>query len=430
MYKKLILVMIVVMLVTIGLVITRYLPAAEALPRNVIFIHADGAGPVHYTMARLLHYGPDGTLNWDRLPYLAAYKSHVHNNLQACSVSGAVAHASGVKTNIGYFGLCPDGEPLQTILEEARETGFATGLINSGTITEPGTGVFVANVKCRRDHADIARQILDSEVDVILGGGERWFLPKGTQGRHGEGSREDGLNLIEQARAAGYTVVFTREELLEIDPHDTSKLLGLFAAHHTFNSKSEEVLYERNLPLYGEGSPTVAEMTAIAIQILPARSEKGFILIVEEEGTDNFSNANNAEGMIEATKRADDAIGVAKCFARENGATLVLTAADTIAGGPAMLAWPTILLGQSLAARDRNGAPIDGVGFLEGKEKEVPFLTPCGRAFAIRWATYGDEGAGVIVRAYGTRAELVTGTIDNTDIYHIMRSALGLPTVI
>jgi len=55
-------------------------------------------------------------------------------------------------------------------------------------------------VESRKDYAEIAKQVLDSNVDVILGGGEKWFLPKGVQGRHGKGTREDGLNLIEQAK--------------------------------------------------------------------------------------------------------------------------------------------------------------------------------------------------------------------------------------
>ena len=64
---------------------------------NIIFIHPDGTAQAAFTAARLLHYGPDGTLNWDRLPHVAIYKSHIINSLQSGSVAGAVAHASGIK---------------------------------------------------------------------------------------------------------------------------------------------------------------------------------------------------------------------------------------------------------------------------------------------------------------------------------------------
>lgn len=396
--------------------------------RNVIFIHPDGTAQAHFTAARLLHYGPDGVLNWDRLPHVAVYKTHIHDNLQSGSVAGAVAHASGIKTKFNYYGLDPKKKQLRTVLEDARDAGFATGLVNSGAISEPGTGVFVANVESRRDHAEISKQILESNVIVILGGGEKWFLPEGTKGRHGDGVRKDGLNLIKKAKAAGYTIVYTRDELLRVNPATTTKLLGLFASHHTFNDEPEEYLYKNNLPLYWDYSPTVAEMTDVAIQILSRKSDKGFALMIEEEGTDNFPNNNNAEGMIKAVKRADDSIGIALRFARSNDNTLVITASDTNAGGPAILTNTVekMPLAKMLASRDKNGAPIDGMGQLQGKVPGVPFMTPCGFPFAISWATLNDEGGGIIARAYGTNGSLVSGTIDNTDIYRIMRFTLDL----
>src|SRR3712207_1684893 len=77
-------------------------------------------------------------------------------------------------------------------------------------------------------------------------------------------------------------------------------------------------------------------MVNFGIKFLDARStDKGFLLVAEEEGTDNFGNSNmNAEGIIEAGKRADRAIGVALDYAQQNPRnTLVITAADSDAGG-------------------------------------------------------------------------------------------------
>ncbi len=412
---------------------TPSLQAASTEQRSVIFIHPDGANASHFTAARLLLHGPDGELQWDKLPHVAIYKPHILDNLQAGSVGGAVAHASGVRSNFNYYGLGADREELTTITEEARDAGFATALVNSGTITEPGTGAFVANVVSRRDHAEIARQIIESGVEVILGGGERWFLPQGTSGIHGESAREDDLDLIQKARDKGYTIVFTREELLAIDLDKTEKLLGLFAANHTFNAKPEEYLRENNLPHYWDYSPTLAEMVQVAIEI-SSRNEKGFLLVVEEEGTDNFADvANNAEGTIVALERTDDAIGKALAFAKKTPGTLVITAADSDAGGMQIFApspsgiegWegtvPTIT--NIPGAWHDNMAPADGVGGTGGK----PFSTPCGTwQFGISWAGQADFATTLIARAYGAYAELVTGNIDNTDIYHIMKKALGL----
>ncbi|MCD5415504.1 alkaline phosphatase, partial [Candidatus Bipolaricaulota bacterium] len=419
----------VLVVLLVSFAITGVAPGGETSPRNIIFIHPDGAAQSHFTAARLLHYGPDGRLAWDELPHVAITTVHVRDNLQAGSVGGAAAHSTGIKSYFGIFGFCPaTGEPLTTLMEEAQGGGFAVGLINSGTITEPGTALFVAQVRDRFDHAAIALQVFEQRPDLILGGGEQWFLPEGVMGRHGPGQRADGRNLIKESIALGYTVVFTADELAAI-PEDTTKLLGLFAVHHIFNAYREEDLAARNRPLYVEGSPTLAQKTAAALQAL-SHNGTGFFLVIEEEGTDNFANRNNAEGTIEATKRADDAIRVALDFTRADQNTLLLVAADSDAGGLNImthLPWQPMIAGKSLPARMpgrwgiAEGGPVDGVGGTRG----IPFTTPCGQPFAIIWAGLQDFGGGTITRAYGLHAALVAGTIDNTDIHRIMRLALG-----
>ena len=74
---------------------------------------------------------------------------------------------------------------------------------------------------------------------------------------------------------------------------DVKKILGVFAAKHTFNDQSEEELLELGLPNYSPSAPTLAEMTAFATRFL-SKDNSNFFLVIEEEGTDNFGNANNA----------------------------------------------------------------------------------------------------------------------------------------
>ncbi|MCJ8281336.1 MAG: alkaline phosphatase, partial [Rivularia sp. ALOHA_DT_140] len=308
---------------------------------NVIFIHPDGSSASHWGAARMLYYGPDSKLNWDKMSNSGVYLGHLKNQLTATSNAGAVIHATGVKVNDGSFGLDENGKPLiaasgkpQTIMEEAVAAGKTTAIINSGIIPEPGTGAFVAKTKNRREFTEITKQIVESGVDVILGGGEVFYLPKGTSGKYAkaeESQREDGVNLIEVAKKKGYTVVYTRDELLNL-PADTKKVLGIFAATDTYNDESEEDLKEKNLPTYASDAPTVSQMLAATLKIV-SKNKDGFFIVLEEEGSDNFCNYNNANGCIEAVKRADDAIGVAMEFIKGNSNTLLVTAADSDAGG-------------------------------------------------------------------------------------------------
>ncbi len=403
-------------------------PAAAQQTGNVIFFHPDGMGVNSWGAVRIRFVGPDGRLNWDRLPHMAVYTGHMKDALTATSQGGATVHAFGVKVVADSYGM-DGGQPLTarsgmpvSIMREAQAAGRAVALINSGTITEPGTGAFAASVARRTDHTAIARQILETRAEVILGGGERYFLPRDSTGVHGVGVRPDGQNLIEVARRLGYTVVFTREQLLAI-PDTTTRLLGLFAANHTFNAASEEQLSRAGLPMYEPSAPSVAEMIEVALEILSRRPE-GFLLVAEEEGTDNFSNANNAEGALEAGRRADEAIGVVRRYLERDPRTLFIMASDSDAGGMQVVGRPPggrIRANRPLPEREPNGAPLDG----EGGTGTAPFLSAPDRTgrrwpFAIAWASLEDLSGGVLIRAEGLNADQVKGTLDNTDIYRLM----------
>ncbi|MCL0107390.1 alkaline phosphatase [Peptococcaceae bacterium] len=428
---------IVAPLLTVVLVAVGYLAvagvgeAAEQRPkpnevRNVIFFHPDGYGLSHWNALRIWLVGPDGRLNWDWLPYMAPYTEHMKDALTASSHGGATVHAYGVKVVRDSFGL--DGDQVITalsgeqmsIMEEAIQAGFATALIQSGCITEPGTAAFVASVKDRGMREEIAKQVIESGVDVILAGGERWLLPKGVTGRHGEGKRTDGLNLIERAKELGYTVVYTRDELMAAAAGGATKVLGVFASGHTFNCEPVEevwrVLRIGGLPYYWPWAPTIAEMSAAALEILsrnPKAAEKGIFIVAEEEGTDSFPNNANAMGSFIAGERADAAFEVFADFVEQNPNTLLITAADSSAGGKHLLQ-----VGRHHGLLGRLGG-IDDLGVLF---QSAPDRKGNQWQFAVAWATSFDLSAGVVARAKGLNANLVTelGVVDNTDIYRIM----------
>ncbi|MEN4007352.1 MAG: alkaline phosphatase [Methanobacterium sp.] len=422
--------------------------------RNVIFFHPDGYGVSHWNSLRFLDAGPDGRLNWDRLPHMAPYTGHMRDALTGSSHGGATTHAYGVKVARDSFGM-DGGQNLtalsgknMSIMEEAVRAGFATALIQTGGITEAGTAVFVASVEERGDHTEIARQVIESGVDVILSGGERWLLPMNVTGRHGNGTRTDDLNLITRAIELGYTVVYTRDELLEVARRgNATRVLGVFAWADTFHTMTEEALRAAGLPLYVPGTPTIAEMSEAALKILsrnPKAARRGMFIVAEEEATDNLPNVSNARGSFEAGRRADDAFRVFIDFVNRNPKnTLLITAADSSAGSKD-------IIGLDPAGKGRwegvapvvdvnthaNGtwarAPMDGIDgagtalFLSGPDRKGNRWP-----FAVSWATRHDVTGGILARAKGLNAEMVTrlGVVDNTDIYRIMYYTLfGSPT--
>lgn len=402
---------------------------SEIQTGSVIFIHPDGTGANTWNALRALKVGPDSMLNWDHLDEMGLYRGHQLDVLGTSSNAGATAHAFGVKAEYDDYGIDPDrpvnalsGKPI-SIMEEARDAGISVGVINSGHINEPGTGVFLASAKYRKLDDEISKKIIYSGADIILGGGEKFLLPEGTQGVFGEGQRKDGVNLIETAEALGYTVVYTRDELQAL-PSSTKKVLGVFASNHTFDDRSEEELAKSNTPMYAPNAPTLAEMTEVTLRIFSARPLP-FFVVVEEEGTDNFGNHLNASGVFEALGRADDAVGVVSKFIETHPATLLVTAADSDAGGLQIVFVGKKNSGGKLTPYSNSGGAQDGKYGTES----IPFTSlpdKFGRSFefSVCWGTSSDVYGGVIAKAHGLNSNLLPNNVDNTDIYRMMYATL------
>ena len=404
--------------------------AQDAATGNVIFFHPDGAGASHWAAARIAFAGPDGELNWDRLPGVGVYTGHMATRLTGTSHGGATVHAYGVKVHHDSFGLnrteeitAASGKQM-TIAEEAHEAGKAVALVQSGHIAEPGTAVFAASNESRGNTAEITQEVIESGFRVIMAGGERFLLPEGTEGRHGEGQREDGLNLIERAQELGYTVVYTRDELMALNLEEVDMLLGVFAHNHTFNDQERERNIIEDLPTYWEGAPTIAEMADAALRII-ARDEDGFFMVIEEEGTDNIANNMNAYGTLEALRRADEATGVLMDFVEGRDDTMLIMAADSDAAGMHVLSGSQAREGGAVAASTSGGGILHGQ---QGNFGDVFMSAPdkegVSHPFGITFVGYNDIAGGIIARSAGLNHDMMEPLVDNTEIYALMHRTL------
>ncbi len=431
---------------------------------HVIFIHPDGTSPSHYAAARFVEQGPDGRLNWDKLDKAGVYLGHMEDQLGGTSNGGAITHATGAKVYAESFGFEQGNTPIKslagsnkTIVEEARDAGKVTALVQSGAIFEPGTAAFVAKTKeivnpdgskvvPRSQQAEIAKQVINSGVNFILGGGELNMIPVGQAGFHGTAAEYDALsksslvrpteNLIELAKKSGYTVVYTEAQYRDLlDPKKTptppTKVLGVFAPIHTFNDLPEEVLAARKLPLYAESAPTIGEMLDITQKLMEKHPnfKNGSIAIVEEEGSDNFGNNNNAVGTIEGTLRADKAIGVALDFVNRYPNTLILTAADSDAGGLQVTdaASATANVGTINNNPTTTARPVPQDG--KTGAGTAPFLAaPDANGdvfpFAVAWAGTPDFSGSIVSKAHGLNSDKLPATVDNTGMYELMYETL------
>jgi alkaline phosphatase len=368
-----------------GLVIVIEADPPPAAQKAVILLIGDGMGEAHRTAARWSAVGQSGTLAMDDMPVVGWSRTASADHLVTDSAAAATALASGVKTNNGMIGQDPAGNPLTTILERAQARGMAVGLVTTVQMAHATPAAFAAHVPDRNMMTEIASQMLATEVDVLLGGGEDEFLPEGVAGCYPEpGERADGRDLIAEATTSGYAYVCDAANLAAIDPASTPKLLGLFADEG----------------MTRPFAPSLAEMTEKAIDIL-SQDPDGFFLMVEGGQIDWASHDNDATNVISDTAGFDEAVAVVQTYASSAPDTLVIVTADHETGGMS-------------ADLTSSGSPGE----------DGPFLMPDDTPFYVNWTTNDHTDADVPTTAQGPRSDLLTGTHENTYTHDVMRRAI------
>ena len=196
----------------------------EAKTGSVIFCHVDGTGVAHWQMARMVLAGPDGEINWDRLPHTAVYRGHAEDVLTPSSNAGATMHAYGVKAPHRAFGTDAEGQPRVGAVGSAAQH-------HAGSGRRAGSRWGWSIVAARRNRArrflprawlsvmparKLCRSWWHPASRCFSAAVRNGFLPAGMEGRHGKGERQDGRNLVQEAEAAGYRVVYTREEMFAL----------------------------------------------------------------------------------------------------------------------------------------------------------------------------------------------------------------------
>ena len=100
---------------------------ADQTARSVILLIGDGMGSAHRTAGRLYSVGRGGQLAMDALPVEGASRTWSTDSVVTDSAAAGTALATGVKTYNDAIAVDPDGKPVQTILEMAKDRGKVRG---------------------------------------------------------------------------------------------------------------------------------------------------------------------------------------------------------------------------------------------------------------------------------------------------------------
>jgi len=446
------------------------LPAqAAGEAKNVIFFLGDGMGPATVTASRIYKYGESGSLTMESLKRTARIKTFSNDAQTTDSAPSMAAYMTGVKMNNEVISMSSDtlakppsvdsngnktinnclptnGHSVPTLLELAKARGKAVGAITTTELTHATPAATYSHI-CHRDaQYDIAAQAvpggagfntaLGNGVDVLMGGGRNHWTPyDGTTNKKG---RADGRDLTVELGGMGYTVASTRAQMLQASG---TKLIGLF-------SSSSHMEYEIDRAAgKGEGAtqPSLAEMTAKAIELL-SKNGNGYFLMVEGGRIDHALHGTNAKKALEDTIAFDDAIKRALSLVDLSNTLIVVTADHdhtmTINGyshrGNPILATATDYKTKKTALA-ADGKPYTTLVFGNGgtprkatrddpslvDTQAVDYLQDVGVNLGSAGAeTHG--GGDVMLFSTGPGSAPLKGTLDNTKVFGVVKSAAGL----
>lgn len=377
------------------------------------------------------------------------------------------------------------GNELVSALELAEIAGKSTGVISTARITHATPAATYAKSADRnweddgdmpqaaKDAGceDIASQLVNFEpnlearlgvdvdgIEVVMGGGRRSFLPKDAAFNSAdavsavEGDRTDGRDLTAewQARYPNGVYAINSADLAAIDNDNVERVMALLNESH--------MQYEADRGNDVAGEPSLADLTKQAIDILD-NNDEGFFLMVEAGRIDHAHHAGNAFGALTDTVAFANAVRAAD-EATSDEDTLIIVTADhshvmTIGGYPKRgnpILGKTVSVGSDAPALAADGLPYttltysNGLGFRDlGAETDsdasyaaAPFS---GRVdlssidteapgfhqeAIIPLSSETHAGEDVAIFAKGPGANLVTGTNEQSIIYHVMDFAADL----
>ncbi|XP_058835963.1 membrane-bound alkaline phosphatase-like [Topomyia yanbarensis] len=439
------------------------------IAKNVIFFLGDGMSIATVGMARIYAGGEEKQFAFDKFPYTGMSKTYCVDYQVPDSACTSTAYLSGVKGNYATIGVnaqVPNEDctaeldrttHTHSIAEWAMDAGKDAGLVTTTRVTHASPAGMYAHTASRDWESDywiaedgcdpnvlddIAEQLVLGEtgkrLKVILGGGRREFY--GSTHIDPEYSTEKGLRLDGKDLVQTWldfaddrenrSFVWNKQDLFNVNPQTTDRLLGLFEPSHCAYNLER---VRNNM----QGEPTLAEMVDKATDVL-SKNEKGFFLFVEGGRIDLAHHDNWGKLALDETVEFAKAVKLAReKFSEED--TLIVVTADhshslSFNGYPSRTG---NVFG--VAGTGSDGLPYmtmsyaNGLGFYDHIDTEnkgrmnvtamdtSPDFFRFPATLPVKSETHGGED--VTVYASGPWAHLFTGTYEQNTIPHMMAYA-------
>ena len=318
--------------------------AISAEIKNVILMIGDGMGPQQVGLLETYaNQAPHSIYKGNKTALfklanegvIGSSLTHPEDAIVVDSACSATMLSTGVYTASEVIGIDSQGNTIETVLEKAKRSGKATGLVSDTRLTHATPASFAAHQPHRSLENDIASDMLSTGVDVMLSGGLRHWIPKSTNEKgetyeqlklltqgdvYLKSKRKDERNLLTEAQSAGYQLAFNRQML---DKVEGNKLLGLFS----YSGMDDGITYSNKKNSTDRTQPSLREMTDKALSIL-SKDKDGFFLMVEGGQIDWAGHSNDVGTMLHEMIKFDEAINAVYEWAKGRDDTIIIVTAD------------------------------------------------------------------------------------------------------
>lgn len=319
--------------------------------KNVILMIGDGMSLMHVYTAWAANRGK---LWLENAQATGLSKTWAVKKLVTDSGSGGTSLATGVKTVYHAVGVDPEGKPLTSLVDVAKELGKDAGMAVTCRLWDATPCDFCCHNIDRDKEEELVGDYPTSGVDFVFGGGAQKFT-----------NRKDGRDIFKELQKKGYHVSRTLDDFFAYDK----------------NSRIFAVPYDKDTPLPDERGDLLARASMKGISLMN-QNKNGFFMMIEGSQLDDYGHFNQLDLLMKETLDFDQTVGEVMKWAAKDGETLVVVTADHETGGLTLV----------------NGNKDDG-------RVECCF------------STKDHSGAMVPVYAFGPGAENFTGIFENTDVF-------------
>ena len=319
--------------------------------KNVILMIGDGMSLMHVYTAWAANRGK---LWLENAQATGLSKTWAVKKLVTDSGSGGTSLATGVKTVYHAVGVDPEGKPLTSLVDVAKELGKDAGMAVTCRLWDATPCDFCCHNIDRDKEEELVGDYPTSGVDFVFGGGAQKFT-----------NRKDGRDIFKELQKKGYHVSRTLDDFFAYDK----------------NSRIFAVPYDKDTPLPDERGDLLARASMKGISLMN-QNKNGFFMMIEGSQLDDYGHFNQLDLLMKETLDFDRTVGEVMKWAAKDGETLVVITADHETGGLTLV----------------NGNKDEG-------RVECCF------------STKDHSGAMVPVYAFGPGAENFTGIFENTDVF-------------